>query len=105
MAQSAAVDVRGCKINIRRFGQGEPLLFLHGAQGINGNERGLDTLAQRFDVIAPDHPGFGLSDSWDSVDDVSDLALFYLDLLDMLKLDRVHSSATALAAGLRWKWR
>ena len=33
MAQNAAVDVRGCKINIRRSGQGEPLLFLHGAQG------------------------------------------------------------------------
>jgi pimeloyl-ACP methyl ester carboxylesterase len=90
MAQNAAVDVRGCKINIRRSGQGEPLLFLHGAQGINSNERGLDELAKRFDVIAPDHPGFGLSDSSDSVDDVTDLALFYLDLLDTLKLDRVH---------------
>lgn len=90
MAQNAAVDVRGCKINIRRYGQGEPLLFLHGAQGINDNERGLDALAKRFDVIAPDHPGFGLSDSSDSVDDVTDLALFYLDLLDRLKLDRVH---------------
>lgn len=90
MAQNAAVDVRGCKINIRRSGQGEPLLFLHGAQGISGSERGLDQLAKRFDVIAPDHPGFGLSDSSDCIDDVGDLALFYLDLLDTLKLDRVH---------------
>lgn len=90
MAQNAAVDIRGCKINIRRSGHGEPLLFLHGAQGINGNERGLDELAKRFDVIAPDHPGFGLSDNADSIDDVTDLALFYLDLLDTLKLDRVH---------------
>jgi pimeloyl-ACP methyl ester carboxylesterase len=56
MAQSATVDVRGCKINFRRSGQGKPLLFLHGAQGINGNERGLDALAKRFDVIAPDRP-------------------------------------------------
>ena len=41
-------------------------------------------------MIAPDHPGFGWSDGAMSVDDVSDLALFYLDLLDTLKLDRVH---------------
>jgi len=41
-------------------------------------------------VIAPDHPGFGRSDTSDLVDDVADLALFYLDLLDVLKLDRVH---------------
>ena len=61
MAQSAAVDVRGCKINVRRSGRGEPLLFLHGAQGLRRQRAsGLDALAQRFDVIAPDHPGFGL---------------------------------------------
>ena len=90
MAQNAAVDVRGCKINIRRSGQGEPLLFLHGAQEINRNERALDELAQRFDVIAPDHPGFGRSDSSRPVDDVGDLAFFYLDVLDTLALDRVH---------------
>jgi pimeloyl-ACP methyl ester carboxylesterase len=90
MAQNVAVDVRGCQIHIRRSGHGEPLLFLHGAQGINSNQGGVDELAKRFDVIAPDHPGFGLSDSSDSVDDVTDLALFYLDLLDTLKLDRVH---------------
>ena len=82
--------MRGCKINIRRMGQGEPLLFLHGAQGLNGEEPGLDALAKHFDVIAPDHPGFGRSEDSELVDDVSDLALFYLDLLDTLKLDRVH---------------
>lgn len=90
MAENAAVDVRGCKLNIRRWGQGAPLLFLHGAQGINGHEPGLDALAQHFDVIAPDHPGFGRSETSDVVDDVTDLSLFYLDLLDTLKLGSVH---------------
>jgi pimeloyl-ACP methyl ester carboxylesterase len=90
VAQNAVLDVRGCKINIRRDGKGEPLLFLHGAQGINGHEPGLDALAKHFDVIAPDHPGFGRSDNSDLVDDIGDLALFYLDVLDALKLDRVH---------------
>lgn len=88
--QHIEVDVRGCKLHLRRGGQGEPLMFLHGAQGLNGHEPGIELLAANFDVIAPDHPGFGTSDLSDLVDDIGDLALFYLDLLDVLELDRVH---------------
>jgi pimeloyl-ACP methyl ester carboxylesterase len=88
--QNGRLDVRGCKLNIRRMGEGEPLLFLHGAQGLDGNEPGLDALARQFDVIAPDHPGFGRSEDSELVDDVRDLALFYLDLLDELALAQVH---------------
>ncbi len=90
MLRVTELDIRGCKLNLRRGGQGEPLLFLHGAQGLSGHEPGLEALTANFDVIAPDHPGFGKSDLSDAVDDVGDLAFFYLDLLDALKLDRVH---------------
>jgi pimeloyl-ACP methyl ester carboxylesterase len=90
VTQNGLADVRGCKINIRRHGRGEPLLFLHGAQGLCGREPGLEALGGDFEVVAPDHPGFGWSEQSDSIDDVADLALFYLDLLDALKLDRVH---------------
>ena len=88
--QHSDIDVRGCKVHVRRGGKGEPLLFLHGAQGLSGDEPGLEALTANFDVIAPDHPGFGQSDLCEAVDDVGDLAFFYLDLLDALKLDRVH---------------
>jgi len=88
--QQTEVDVRGCKVNLRRGGRGEPLLFLHGAQGLNGHEPGIEALTANFDVIAPDHPGFGQSDLSDAVDDIGDLAFFYLDLVDVLKLDHVH---------------
>jgi pimeloyl-ACP methyl ester carboxylesterase len=88
--QESVIDVRGCKLNVRRGGGGAPLLFLHGAQGLNGHEPGLEALAAEFDVIAPDHPGFGRSELAAAVDDVADLALFYLDLLDALQLDAVH---------------
>ncbi len=84
------IDLRGCKLHVQRAGQGAPLLFLHGAQGLNGSEPGLEALALDFDVIAPDHPGFGRSETSEIVDDVADLALFYLDLIDALGLDRVH---------------
>ena len=90
MAEHAVIDVRGRKLNVRRVGKGAPLLFLHGAQGLAAHEPGLDELAQHFEVIAPEHPGFGASDVCDDVDDVADLALFYLDVLDQLGLDAVH---------------
>jgi pimeloyl-ACP methyl ester carboxylesterase len=77
-------------VHLRRGGSGEPLLFLHGAQGLTGEEAGLKALAENFEVIAPDHPGFGRSDQAERVDDIADLALFYFDLLDHLRLDRVH---------------
>ena len=84
------VDLNGCKLHIQRGGGGEPVLFLHGAQGLAGWDPGLQALAKRFDVIAPDHPGFGRSTGSELIDDVSDLAFFYLDLLEQLKLDRVN---------------
>jgi pimeloyl-ACP methyl ester carboxylesterase len=88
--QHSDIDIRGCKLHLRRGGQGEPLLFLHGAQGLGANEPGLEALAASFDVIAPDHPGFGRSEISEAVDNIADLALFYLGLIDVLKLDRVH---------------
>jgi pimeloyl-ACP methyl ester carboxylesterase len=91
MPTESDIDVRGCKLHIRRDGRGEPLLFLHGAQGLTGWEPVLAALAQRFDVIAPDHPGFGRSDLADGVDDVGDLALFYFDALKQLGVPPVHA--------------
>lgn len=84
------IDVRGAKLFFRSEGKGEALLFLHGVQGLPGWTKLLDLLAQRFEVLAPDHPGFGQSDSPDWIDDVPDLAFFYLDVLEALANGRVH---------------
>jgi pimeloyl-ACP methyl ester carboxylesterase len=43
-------------------------------------------LAERFDVIAPDHPGFGGSEAPPWIDDISDLAYCYLDAIEALGL-------------------
>ena len=90
VAEHGVIDVRGRKLNLRRAGQGAPLLFLHGAHGLADHEPGLDELAHHFEIIAPEHPGFGASEVCDHVDDVTDLGLFYLDVLDHLKLDTIH---------------
>jgi pimeloyl-ACP methyl ester carboxylesterase len=47
-------------------------------------------LAQRFDVIVPDHPGFGGSEAPAWIDDISDLAYGYLDAIEVLGLPGVH---------------
>jgi pimeloyl-ACP methyl ester carboxylesterase len=96
LAHNAIIDVRGCRTNVRRFGRGVPVLFLHGVMGNADVEPALDLLAKRFDVIAPDHPGFGRSDVCEFVDDVRDLSFFYLDVLDKLGLDKAHIVGTCL---------
>ncbi len=69
-------------------GAGGPLLFLHGGSGLPEWPAWLDVYAERFRVIAPQHPGFGDSTGLEHLDDFVDLALYYLDLMDALGLDR-----------------
>lgn len=85
-----AIDVNGCDLAFRRGGTGAPLLFLHGTDGLAEWPAALDPLAQRFQVVAPDHPGFGDTRAPPFIDDISDMAYFYLDALDALGLDDIH---------------
>jgi pimeloyl-ACP methyl ester carboxylesterase len=84
------IDVNGCKLSLTRGGKGVPLIYLHGTDGLAEWPALLDTLAQRFDVIVPDHPGFGGSEAPAWIDDISDLAYGYLDAIEVLGLPGVH---------------
>jgi pimeloyl-ACP methyl ester carboxylesterase len=64
-----------------RRGAGRPLLMLHGASDAGLWLPAMTDLAGRHDVIVPEHPGFGASDTPDWLDTISDLANFYLDFL------------------------
>lgn len=79
--EQSFVQVDGCKINLRRGGRGEPLLFLHGASGAPVILPFMEKLAERFEVLVPEHPGYGQSDEPDWLDNIHDLAYFYLDFL------------------------
>lgn len=70
--------ISGCEIAVARSGAGEPLLFLHGAQGAASWAPFMARLAEHFDLIVPEHPGFGRSATPDWLDNVGDLAYFYL---------------------------
>jgi len=84
------IEVNGCKLSFARGGSGAPLIYLHGADGLAEWPSILDTLAQRFDVIVPDHPGFGASQVPPWLDDVSDIAYIYLDAIAQLGLSGIH---------------
>ena len=85
-----AIDINGCKLSFVRAGKGAPLLYLHGTDGLAEWPAILDTLAERFDVIVPDHPGFGASEAPAWIDDVSDVAYCYLDAIEALGLSDIH---------------
>ena len=83
------VEVDGCKTHLRRGGRGEPLLFLHGANGAPVVLPFMEKLAQRFDVLVPEHPGYGKSDEPEWLENIHDIAFFYLDFLKQLNLKNV----------------
>jgi pimeloyl-ACP methyl ester carboxylesterase len=81
------LDLPGGRVHVLRGGVGEPLLFLHAAGGAGQWLEFHELLAQRFEVIAPDHPGFGGSDEFAEVEAMDDLVYHYLDVIDGLGLD------------------
>jgi pimeloyl-ACP methyl ester carboxylesterase len=83
------LEVDGCRIHLRRGGSGRPLLFLHGASGAPVILPVMERLAERFDVLVPEHPGYGQSGEPPWLENIHDVAYFYLDLLEQLDLREV----------------
>jgi pimeloyl-ACP methyl ester carboxylesterase len=85
------LELAGGRVHLLRGGAGEPVLFLHAAGGAGAWLPFHAQLAGAgFEVIAPDHPGFGKSDDFPEVEAIDDLVYHYLDVLDGLSLDRPH---------------
>ena len=94
------IEVDGCRLNLRRGGSGEPLLYLHGASGAPAVLPFMEKLAQRFDMLVPEHPGFGASDEPGWLENMHDLAYFYLDVLESLELRGLHLVGSSLGGWL-----
>jgi pimeloyl-ACP methyl ester carboxylesterase len=90
MTESALVDIRGAKVMVHRAGAGPALLYLHGFDGAAPARGVMGRLAEQFDVILPEHPGFGESDAPAWLETIHDLAYFYLDFLAARDLRDVH---------------
>ena len=67
-------------------GSGTPLVFLHGAGGLDMDLPFLGTLAQRFHVYAPLVPGYGDSEECPELRDMLDFTLHTWDVVSALGL-------------------
>lgn len=83
------MDGEDVVLDVRTTGSGPTALVLHGAEGIQADAAFVDALAERFTVVAPTHPGFGLSPRPDWCDSVDDLAYLYLEWLERQDLSDV----------------
>jgi pimeloyl-ACP methyl ester carboxylesterase len=75
------LSVHGVTLEILERGQGRPIFWLHGEDGLDPSAPFIDLLAAHGRVVAPSHPGFGHSPDANNIDSVDDLAYLYLDLL------------------------
>ncbi len=83
-------DVFGYPLALARAGAGPTLLYLHDENGRGPSASFIAALERKFDVMAPEHPGYGQSPMPDWLDEVSDLATFYLHMLRGLGAEPVH---------------
>ncbi len=83
------VEVRDGKLKIRVLsaGEGDPILYLHGAGGLYWDPL-MDALSAAHRVFAPEHPGAGVSQGLEHVEDLWDLVLYYNELLDLFGVGR-----------------
>jgi len=89
-AQEQTHKVRDITVRLWRDGGGAALVYLHGSAGYPGWLPFFARLAEKFEVVVPEHPGFGKSDNPAWVRNVGDVAMYYLDFLDGLAAQRVH---------------
>lgn len=100
MFKETFISIKDCKIRHRQAGSGEALMYLHGANGVPQVPGFLNSFTEAYDVLVPEHPGFGASDEPHWLHHMDDLAYFYLDLLDQLKLKSVHLIGSSLGGWL-----
>ena len=77
------IDIPNVSIAALRDGDGPRLLFIHDELSSAWTPF-LDLLAERFEVVAPELPGFGCSERPEWADTIDDLAFAVADLADAL---------------------
>lgn len=89
------------ELAFRRTGAGAPLLLLHGGWSDSASwQPQLSSLADGFDVIAPDLPGCGGSEDLPGTPSLDAYADAVAGLLADLRLDRVHVAGLSFGGGL-----
>lgn len=92
MAELDYVECMGAKIAFRRRAKAgaTKLLYLRSEESLPADSAFEDRLAGQYELIVPNHPGFGASDNPGWFRGMGDVAYFYLDFLESLDLHHVH---------------
>ena len=92
MAEIAHFECMGARIAWRRRARSgaKTVLYLRSEESLPGDTAFEDALAAKYDVIIPDHPGFGASDNPGWFRAMGDVAYFYLDFIEHLGLKELH---------------
>lgn len=83
---SSTVEVGGVPVEVRCGDTRQPLLFLHGGEGLGTFDPTTGPLADRCAVYAPSHPGFFGTPRPGWVSSVTDVAHFTMELAETLRL-------------------
>ena len=95
-AQTTTTTIRDVKIRLHRAGRGMPVLFLHGAGGVPVWLPFFDAIADGYELLVPEHPGFGGSDDPAWIRNIPDLAMFYLEFLEEMGIEKYHLIGNSL---------
>jgi len=96
----SSCHVAGLDVHYLRKGHGPVLVHLHDSLGNWGWLPLYERLAEDFDVIVPDLPGYGESQRPEWARHPRDLAIVVLQLLDRLGIERVLLSGIGLGGWL-----
>jgi 2-hydroxy-6-oxonona-2,4-dienedioate hydrolase len=92
----------GAVVRVQELGQGEPVLFIHGAPNAGSTWAPMLAHFDGFRSFLVDRPGTGLSKAYAFTD--SNLAVvgatFVSDILDALRIDRAHVVASSFGGHL-----
>ncbi len=95
---SSTIAIAGASLEMFDAGDGAPVLFLHGCDGLDPGHRYVAKLSDQARLLAPSHPGFGRSTLPDWLTEVDDISYIYLELLDHLRLSVVDLVGCSIGA-------
>jgi pimeloyl-ACP methyl ester carboxylesterase len=78
--------IQTARVPVRYYegGEGQPLVYLHGAGGLDLDQNLLNAMAEKYHVYAPQLPGYGDSEECAELRDMLDFTLHSWDVVDAL---------------------
>jgi len=97
-ARAETLEVAGLNTHLVRAGRGEPVLLLHGLGASSYSWRfAVPELARRYEVFAPDLPGFGRTDKpWDFDYSILGLHRWVTAFMDRVGVEKARFAGNSL---------